>query len=272
MTAVAVINGLTATSDWFVFSLPCFCCFLFLSSIPIVSRTTDGSEWGGPRTAQARRLDLLDSVFRILQWFDSIPMHRQQLGLDPTSPYLGILSSIDNECPNNPAVIRERNVLLDRNAPPATRATACRNLMTLLLDAFRSEQRDEDAIWQNGEPDDVLNLMMQREAEFTVYHQPTEDQIPLSKAFEAYIRGILRRCTTVVRVYSTDGPHWLESDGTPIPCSICQESLVPCYVWRETSRLPCGHFFHKWCVEAWHLQPPGHLDCPVCRQDIRSAD
>ena len=45
-------------------------------------------------------------------------------------------------------------------------------------------------------------------------------------------------------------------------CSICQE-IHTSQQWR---RLQCNHYYHRDCIDRWFLN---HVQCPVCRADIR---
>jgi hypothetical protein len=56
-----------------------------------------------------------------------------------------------------------------------------------------------------------------------------------------------------------------EQDGDAI-CSICQDGYSEGEEIREISH--CHHFFHKTCIDPWFRQ---HVDCPVCRFDIRES-
>lgn len=46
-------------------------------------------------------------------------------------------------------------------------------------------------------------------------------------------------------------------------CAICQEKYR---ANEQGSRLPCGHLFHRECLEPWLLT---HSTCPVCRLDLQ---
>lgn len=50
-------------------------------------------------------------------------------------------------------------------------------------------------------------------------------------------------------------------------CSICQEKLLPFSIIRQIER--CEHFFHQECIEKWLGE---HTTCPLCMQQISSAD
>jgi len=46
-------------------------------------------------------------------------------------------------------------------------------------------------------------------------------------------------------------------------CSICLNLIRKT---RSTSELPCGHLYHKNCIEKWESR--GNETCPVCRQNM----
>ena len=46
-------------------------------------------------------------------------------------------------------------------------------------------------------------------------------------------------------------------------CSICLNSVRKT---RSTSELPCGHLYHKACIEKW--EDRGNETCPLCRQNM----
>ena len=46
-------------------------------------------------------------------------------------------------------------------------------------------------------------------------------------------------------------------------CTICLDKFGPT---AEIRQLPCGHFFHKDCVDTWLLQ--NALTCPLCKRDV----
>lgn len=49
-------------------------------------------------------------------------------------------------------------------------------------------------------------------------------------------------------------------------CSICMDDVE---VGAEVTTLPCSHWFHFTCVEAWLKE---HDTCPVCRRGIMAKD
>lgn len=46
-------------------------------------------------------------------------------------------------------------------------------------------------------------------------------------------------------------------------CSICLNSIRKT---RSTSELPCGHLYHKKCIEKWEQR--GNETCPLCRRNM----
>lgn len=46
-------------------------------------------------------------------------------------------------------------------------------------------------------------------------------------------------------------------------CAIC---LNPIRKTRSTSELPCGHLYHKNCIQGWENR--GNDTCPLCRQNM----
>ncbi|CAK9016360.1 RING-H2 finger protein ATL11 (RING-type E3 ubiquitin transferase ATL11) [Durusdinium trenchii] len=48
------------------------------------------------------------------------------------------------------------------------------------------------------------------------------------------------------------------------PCSICLVDFTPNDVVRKL--MPCGHIFHKGCIDMWIKR---NLICPLCRADLQ---
>lgn len=46
-------------------------------------------------------------------------------------------------------------------------------------------------------------------------------------------------------------------------CPICLSSIRKT---RSTTELPCGHLYHKSCIEKW--ESTGNETCPLCRQHM----
>ena len=49
-------------------------------------------------------------------------------------------------------------------------------------------------------------------------------------------------------------------------CTICQDAIMSSDTCRSLT--PCGHIYHKTCIDQWFLRS---VFCPTCRHDIRSA-
>lgn len=49
--------------------------------------------------------------------------------------------------------------------------------------------------------------------------------------------------------------------GAKLECPVCMENITP----ETFATTPCGHFFHKGCLERWC---ENHSTCPSCRQGI----
>lgn len=58
-----------------------------------------------------------------------------------------------------------------------------------------------------------------------------------------------------------------QSDGSPIDCCICMESLPGSEL--PVVRAPCAHCFHEECLASWCKN---HVDCPLCRQQVGEAE
>ena len=50
-------------------------------------------------------------------------------------------------------------------------------------------------------------------------------------------------------------------------CSICLNSIRKT---RSTKELPCGHLYHKKCIESWENR--GNETCPMCRKNMAKND
>ena len=46
------------------------------------------------------------------------------------------------------------------------------------------------------------------------------------------------------------------------PCSICLSELLD---GEPVRRTPCGHVFHRLCIDSWCMK---NVSCPVCRQEL----
>jgi len=56
----------------------------------------------------------------------------------------------------------------------------------------------------------------------------------------------------------------VDSDCCCEDCAIC---INPLQAGDAVRRLPCGHVFHRPCVDLWLLR---RADCPLCKRDVRS--
>ena len=58
------------------------------------------------------------------------------------------------------------------------------------------------------------------------------------------------------------------------PCSICLEALGSTYTsGADILTQPCGHAFHKSCLEQWRYRTPGRFaTCPLCRTIFSDSD
>ena len=55
--------------------------------------------------------------------------------------------------------------------------------------------------------------------------------------------------------------HWHQPiEGPDKDCSICMDYMTS----RNHRELPCGHKFHKKCLNKWKLE--GNRSCPLCRE------
>eukprot|EP00929_Paragymnodinium_shiwhaense_P014450 TRINITY_DN12235_c0_g1_i1.p2 TRINITY_DN12235_c0_g1~~TRINITY_DN12235_c0_g1_i1.p2 ORF type:complete len:327 (-),score=75.91 TRINITY_DN12235_c0_g1_i1:12-992(-) len=57
-------------------------------------------------------------------------------------------------------------------------------------------------------------------------------------------------------------------DGEAMECVFCMDSLSQ-DVSKEVVLTPCKHYFHEECLAVW---AKGHLDCPICRQQMGEED
>lgn len=57
--------------------------------------------------------------------------------------------------------------------------------------------------------------------------------------------------------------HWHKpAPGTDPTCSVCMDHMLE----RNCRELPCGHTFHKKCLQKWKLE--GNRTCPLCREEF----
>lgn len=89
------------------------------------------------------------------------------------------------------------------------------------------------------------NLISEVLRSLYAHHQPQPRGISRER-----LRG-LRRCRRFRRRTS------------PVDCCVCQEPVKQGDMYRK---LPCGHEFHKACVDRWLLDHAS--TCPVCRAEV----
>ena len=54
------------------------------------------------------------------------------------------------------------------------------------------------------------------------------------------------------------------SDVATGTCPICHEEMDG----QDVVKLPCGHHFHCGCIKRWAVHGKGHMQCPMCREEI----
>lgn len=104
-----------------------------------------------------------------------------------------------------------------------------------------------DAVYSQEAFDRVMSQLME---------QHTSGGAP-GPASEAAISALPKRKVT---------DDMLDENTKQAECSICMDNVV---VGEEIVVLPCSHWFHHDCVEAWLKE---HDTCPVCRAGITPKD
>ncbi|MED6213578.1 hypothetical protein PIB30_094776 [Stylosanthes scabra] len=92
-------------------------------------------------------------------------------------------------------------------------------------------------------------------------HQPSDSFEFLLSPSETYIEEFRSRTPTIRfdSVFSCEKP---EHD-----CCVCLSEFEP---ESEINRLPCGHLFHKVCLEKW--LDYWNITCPLCRNPLMPED
>jgi hypothetical protein len=90
------------------------------------------------------------------------------------------------------------------------------------------------------------------------------DQEVLSPMVVAPSQTVLRMNTRVISGSSASASASASLEGST--CSICQDGIISTDTCR--SLIPCGHVYHKACIDQWFLRS---VFCPTCRHDIRTA-
>ncbi|KAJ5125583.1 hypothetical protein N7476_010076 [Penicillium atrosanguineum] len=114
-----------------------------------------------------------------------------------------------------------------------------------MLSALLNMDRNGDAVYSQEELDRVISQLID--------HNNAGTAPP--PASESAIRSLPTKKVD---------QEMLGSDGKA-ECSICMDAVE---VGTEVTVLPCTHWFHYSCIEAWLSQ---HNTCPHCRRSINSA-
>lgn len=80
------------------------------------------------------------------------------------------------------------------------------------------------------------------------------------------IAALPKKRVTRHMVGAGDSPADFPEEELHGECSICMDE-VP--IGAEVTELPCGHWFHGQCIEAWLTE---HDTCPHCRKSIEAKD
>lgn len=151
------------------------------------------------------------------------------------------------------------------------------NLRTSLLESFRREHvRRPGRAGAHGVagPNPLANplailsvlLNMDRNGD-AVYSQEELDRV-ISELIDHNAAGNAPPGASTTAIQSLPkkkvDEQMLGSDGSA-ECSICMDQVE---LGTEVTVLPCTHWFHFSCIEAWLIQ---HNTCPHCRRSIDSA-
>lgn len=111
-----------------------------------------------------------------------------------------------------------------------------------MLEALLNMNRSGDAVYSQEELDRVITEMIDHNGQGTAPPPAPEDAI----------RSLPTQKIT---------KQMMGSDGQA-ECSICMDAVE---LDTEVTVLPCTHWFHYNCIEAWLSQ---HNTCPHCRRSI----
>ena len=90
---------------------------------------------------------------------------------------------------------------------------------------------------------------------FIFYYLKRLNRAEKLEQFERKKKTLARRAVAQLEVGRME-------EGEEGHCSVC---LDPLTLGQETRRLPCGHTYHRSCVDRWLLQK---RKCPLCKLDI----
>ena len=93
--------------------------------------------------------------------------------------------------------------------------------------------------------------------ESSIIHEPSL-RIPSPTHFPPASPQVIRKLSTI-----TIAPHHVCDDKE---CSICFKEFL---FEMKVVRLPCGHLFHRNCIQKWLRQK---CTCPVCRWELATSD
>ena len=80
-------------------------------------------------------------------------------------------------------------------------------------------------------------------------------------------RSECRRAVQQLKTKSYSAPLLADGEAEePNPCTICLEDFKP---GDKLKVLPCGHEYHKECIEPWLLEKSSL--CPLCKQNITAG-
>ncbi len=155
--------------------------------------------------------------------------------------------------PPPPAPVLARRQRSGDQAPTDSRVTitlrsSIRGLRGLVISIPRLQDRTDDES-QSVHSSDTVTVSVEdasyvTETETESESESTEDS--LSLAADAYI--------PLLTIQKSNMP--------PDDCPICLESFR---LRQHAKRLPCGHTFHKNCIQKWLRRSPC---CPVCRSEL----
>ncbi|KAL4941253.1 hypothetical protein BDV06DRAFT_194830 [Aspergillus oleicola] len=138
------------------------------------------------------------------------------------------------------------NVQAGGNGGPNVRVMNGGTSIGALLSAMFNIERNGDAVYSQEELDRVVTQLFGQNGGRNAAPPASEDAI----------HAIPKKPATT-EMLGTEGSS---------ECSICMDVVK---IGDEVSVLPCTHWFHPQCIEAWLTQ---HNTCPHCRRGIDSTD
>eukprot|EP00438_Fugacium_kawagutii_P015292 Skav221881 [mRNA] locus=scaffold1395:391337:391942:+ [translate_table: standard] len=123
--------------------------------------------------------------------------------------------------------------------------------------------------WNDGNPQhpievglavlEVNGISEPRSAMFQVFRDHKCVELVLGRGLSPKQLEVLRASLELLRrrTIVEDMLQDVHGDEEPCSCAICLDDTR-----EEEAQLPCGHRFHKACVEKWLVSE--HLRCPLC--------